>query len=178
MSLSLGDLLAELDRLNQPPTLAQLVDRMERLSVGLADIAHVVRFAPAHYQRNLLHKGRHFHALILCWSNGQRSPIHDHNGSACGVRVIQGVATETLFERVPSGYIRAAGSRELPEGHVCGSFDADIHQVSNLQDGAAPLITLHIYSPPLLNMRTYRIEDNHVAEYVDPVLESTCGAGI
>ena len=109
---------------------------------------------------------------------GQRSPIHDHRGSACGVRVIQGTATETLYERMPSGYIRAVSSRELFVDQVCGSFDDDIHQVSNLQDGNAKLITLHVYTPPLLNMRTYRMEDNHVSEFIDPVLEVDFGAYI
>jgi cysteine dioxygenase len=178
MELSLSDFLAELDQLQQPPTLADLVGRMKRLAIGYSDIEHVAHFAADHYQRNLLHKGPHYHALVLCWQNGQRSPIHDHRGSACGVRVMQGVATETFFDRLPSGYIRAAGSRELHEGQICGSFDADIHQVSNLQAGSAKLITLHVYSPPLLNMRTYRIEDNRVSEFMDPILEFAYGAGI
>lgn len=178
MGLSINELLAELDQLKRPPTLAQLVERMERLAITLDDVAHVVNFSHTHYQRNLLHKSPHFHALILCWESGQRSPIHDHRGSACGMKILKGVATETLFERMPSDYIRAAGSHELFEGQVCGSFDADIHQVSNLQGDDAPLITLHIYSPPLMNMQIYRIEDNSVSEYVDPVLEFAYGAGI
>lgn len=178
MSYLLHDFLAEMDGLEEPPPLATLVDRMKRLEIGLADIEHVVHFAGDHYQRNLLHQGPHYGALILCWKNGQRSPIHDHRGSACGVRVMKGVATETFFERVPSGFIRAAGSRELHEGQICGSFDADIHQISNLQSGDEPLITLHVYSPPLMNMRTYCLENNRVSEFVDPVHEFAYGAGI
>lgn len=178
MQLSLDEMLAELDRLDGPVPLSFLVERMQRLCVSYADIEHVVRFAKDRYQRNLLHQGPQYHALILCWGPGQRSPIHDHRGSACGVRVIRGVATETIFDRMPSGYIRATSSRELHEGQVCGSFDADIHQISNLQPGDAPLITLHVYTPPLLNMRTYRLEDNRVSEFMDPVLEFAYGAGI
>jgi cysteine dioxygenase len=178
MDLSLSDFLASLDRHAQPPPLTDLVGALQRLAVAYSDVEHVAHFASVHYQRNLLHKGPHYHALVLCWENGQRSPIHDHRGSACGVRIIHGVATETLFERVPGGFIRAAGSRELHAGQVCGSFDADIHQVSNLQPGDARLVTLHVYSPPLLNMRTYRIEDNRVSEFTDPILECAYGAGI
>jgi cysteine dioxygenase len=178
MEISLNELLAQLDQLDRPPSIEDLVSRMECLSIDFADIEHAAHFADSHYQRNLLHNGAHYHALILCWKNGQRSPIHDHRGSACGVRIIEGVATETIFERMPSGYIRAERSRELFEGQVCGSFDADIHQISNIQPGNARLITLHVYSPPLINMRTYRIEDNRVSEYMDPILEFAHGAGI
>ncbi len=35
-----------------------------------------------------------------------------------------------------------------------------MHQVSNLQDGDADLVTLHIYSPPLRLMGTYSLFDN------------------
>lgn len=142
------------------------------------DVARVARFAPDRYQRNMLHDGGRYHALILCWENGQRSPIHDHRGSACGVRVIQGVATETYFERGANGYICATRSRKLHEGQVCGSFDADIHQISNLQNGSERLVTLHVYSPPLMNMRLYSLETNRVSEFLDPIFEFAQGAGI
>lgn len=178
MELSLADFFEEMDQLSEPPSLKSLLERIKRLSISFKEISPAVHFSAERYQRNLLHQGPHYLALILCWANGQRSPIHDHRGSACGVRVIQGTATETLFERTPSGYIRAVSSRELFEGQVCGSFDNDIHQVSNLQDGNAKLITLHVYTPPLLNMRTYRMEDNHVSEFIDPVLEVDFGAYI
>lgn len=178
MGTCMSDFLAELDHIGAPPSLDVLVERMRSLSVSFAEVEHVARFGRDHYQRNMLHRGPHYHALVLCWENGQRSPIHDHRGSACGVRILKGVATETSFERVGDGYIRAAHSRELHEGMVCGSFDADIHQISNLQPGGARLVTLHVYSPPLVNMRTYRLEDNRVSEFVDPILEFAYGAGI
>ncbi len=34
-----------------------------------------------------------------------------------------------------------------------------MHQISNLQAGAADLVTLHIYSPPLVRMGTYSLTD-------------------
>ena len=43
-------------------------------------------------------------------------------------------------------------TRKLPEGFICATQDQDIHQISNLQPGNADLVTLHIYSPPLLVM--------------------------
>ena len=42
----------------------------------------------------------------------------------------------------------------------CGSQDSDLHQVSNLQDGDADLVTLHVYSPPLRWMGTYSLTDD------------------
>ncbi|MBK8271190.1 MAG: hypothetical protein IPK83_23895 [Planctomycetes bacterium] len=68
--------------------------------------------------------------------------------------------------------------RELREGQVCGSQDADIHQISNLQPGSADLVTLHVYSPPLMVMGTYSLLDQSVGEFADPVFEFCHGAGI
>jgi hypothetical protein len=75
------------------------------------------------------------------------------------VRVLRGTLTETLFEITPNGHIKAMFSRDLPPGSVIGSEDSDIHQVSNLQSGNADLVTLHVYSPPLLWMGTYSLLD-------------------
>jgi cysteine dioxygenase len=96
---------------------------------------------------------------VLCWRNGQRSPIHDHTGSNCAVRVLRGTMTETLFEFAPNGHVKPTFSRDVPAGTVVGSVDKDMHQVSNLQAGDADLITLHVYAPPLLVMGTYSLHD-------------------
>ncbi len=122
--------------------------------------------------------GRNYHALVLCWRAGQRSPIHDHKGSSCGVKVLQGTCTETLFDFTDQRYLIPTETRDLHEGHVCGSFDTDIHQVSNLQQAGSDLVTLHIYFPPLLKMGMYTLTSTEVTRFEDPVFEFTGGAGI
>ena len=62
-----------------------------------------------------------------------------------------------------------SGKNELPAGHVCGSQDGDIHQVSNLAPNDSALVTLHIYSPPLLRMGTYSLTNPEVRIFEDPV---------
>jgi cysteine dioxygenase len=125
-----------------------------------------------------MHEGSVYHALVLCWRAGQRSPIHDHRGSSCGVRVIEGVATETGFERTSEGLIYPTHTRSLETGAVCGSYDDGIHQVSNLQPAGRNLITLHIYSPPLLRMGMYSLTDSLVKDFNDPIVGFADGAGI
>src|SRR5262249_17912047 len=106
-------------------------------------------------------------------------PIHDHQGSSCAVKVLRGSALETQFERAPNGMIYATGSRQLTEGHQTATQDADIHQISNLQAGSADLVTLHLYSPPLLCMNYYSPLDASVAQFVDPInAEFVGGDGI
>ena len=178
MAMHLSQLLDRMDRFHQRVPLEDLTAWLNELSIAFEDVQSCVRYGEATYQRNPLRLSPAYHALVLCWRNGQRSPIHDHRGSSCAVRVLCGVATETQFERSANGLIYPTFSRELTEGSVCGSQDADIHQMSNLQPGSAPLVTLHIYSPPLLVMSKYSLVDPWVTEFVDPVNEFASGGGI
>jgi cysteine dioxygenase len=178
MTLRLDQLLNALDGFAERIPLEDLLSRLSDLDLQLPDVAACLRFGESTYQRNPLRLGLAYHALVLCWRNGQRSPIHDHRGSSCAVRVLEGVATETQFERSANGLIYPTFSRELPAGSILGSQDADIHQMSNLQPAGANLVTLHVYSPPLLVMSKYSLIDPWVTEFIDPVHEFASGAGI
>ena len=167
-----------LDRYKGQIPLTDIMAWLEATDITFADVSGYLRFHPNHYVRNLIHSGPGYQTLVLCWRSGQRSPIHDHTGSTCGVKIIRGVATETVFEFAANEMIYPTTSRFLEEGAICGSEDSDMHQVSNLQPGA-DLVTLHIYSPPLLSMNTYSLVNRSVSRFVDPVnMEFVGGAGI
>jgi cysteine dioxygenase len=174
----LAELWSELDRCRVRIPLDTLVQRLRALEIRLEDLAQAVHFGRDTYQRNHFRSGPAYQALVLCWRSGQRSPIHDHRGSSCGMYIVKGVATETLFQRTAEGLVYATGSHELREGSVCGSQDDDLHQVSNLQPPGCDLITLHVYSPPLLNMGMYSLSDPIVRTFVDPVVGFVGGDGI
>ena len=100
---SLDDLVAYLDALDGPAPLADLVAHLRRLWIDCDDVANHLCFSERQYMRNLMKAGPWYNIVVLCWKNGQRSPIHDHLGSSCGVRVLRGVATETMFDFAPNG---------------------------------------------------------------------------
>jgi cysteine dioxygenase len=148
-----------LDTLPDRPDLARLLEDLSRFEIDLDDLAEHVRFVESGYQRNLVRSAPNYHVWLLCWKNGQRSPIHNHSGSACAVRVLRGTLTETLFETAPNGHVKASFSRDFAEGSLIGSEDTDTHQVSNLQADDADLVTLHVYTPPLYRMQTFSLYD-------------------
>jgi cysteine dioxygenase len=177
--MTLSELLAELDRRSGRISVLALVRLLQRASIEYDDVRRFVRFQPERYLRNLMHQGPASQALVLCWRNGQRSPIHDHRGSSCAVKVMQGVATETVFDRAPNGMVYPVSTRTLERGSICASEDADIHQLSNLQAEGKDLVTLHLYSPPLLVMNMYSLLDEAVSRYEDPINEEfISGSGI
>lgn len=159
MARTLEDLMGYLDGLTERAALPELVAELTDLEIGPEQLAEHIRFSERSYARNLVRAGDWYHLLVLCWKNGQRSPIHNHAGSSCGVRVLRGVMTETQFQIAANGHVKPIVSHDFPPQSVIGSEDRDIHQVSNLQAGNADLVTLHVYSPPLLQMETYSIMD-------------------
>ncbi len=178
MNLTLEQWFAELDKFQERISLAVLKDGLEKLSIARADFLRFAQFSSERYRRNLMHAGPAYHALALCWRSGQRSPIHDHRGSACAVRVLEGEATETIFQMTEEGHVFPSKTRKLSEGFICATEDLDIHQLSNLQPPNRDLITLHIYSPPLLVMGQYSLTDQTVREFEDEVHAFAEGAGI
>jgi cysteine dioxygenase len=174
------DVLRRLDAFTGRIPLDALRSALADLTVSLDDVRPWLVFDPDTYRRNLLHAGPAYQALVLCWRNGQRSPIHDHTGSSCGVRVLAGEAVETVFARTRAGMVYALRSLTHREGAVCATQDADIHQVSNLADNGGDLVTLHVYSPPLLNMGTYTLFDPQIRPFFEPVHEEALvdGGGI
>ncbi len=169
MAATIDSAFAPLDANSGPLEMPDIVAWLQALPLTLDDLAGYLIFSPDRYVRNRIHDGPWYQALVLCWRNGQRSPIHNHRGSKCGVKVLRGVATETIFARAANGLIYATGSRELPTGHLCASADHDIHQISNLQAGGADLITLHVYSPPLIRMDKFSLEGPSILEWDDPI---------
>lgn len=167
--------IAELDKLffrwdcsGRPIRLAELKHALARVTLDRADVERFVQFSDSRYQRIAIHRGPAYEALLLCWRSGQRSLIHDHAGSACVVRVLEGAATETTFGRSPCGRLVPMRSSRASVGAIRASFDADVHQLANLEPAGHDLVTLHVYSPPLVQMRTYSVDETTLA--VDPVL--------
>jgi cysteine dioxygenase len=131
---------------------------LEQLSLDRDALRGCAHFNERTYQRNLIHQTANYEILVLCWRSGQRSPIHDHEKSACGVLVVEGVATETSFLADSTGKTIVSRSRRIRAGSIVVSRGSDIHRVANLEHPGTDLISLHVYSPRLAASRYFRID--------------------
>jgi cysteine dioxygenase len=154
----LRPLLEYLDDLGRPADLATLRRLLEELQITRADIEGVCLFKTDRYQRNLIRQTDWYELVCLCWRSGQRTPIHDHKGSSCAFLVVDGIATETRFDRTASGLICPAWTKHHEPGYVCASAEADIHQVANTQPAGVEVITLHCYTPQLRHFNVYTLD--------------------
>ena len=157
--MKLIEFFAKLEAFEDAIPLQCLKEAMCELQIEHTDIAEPSRFHSEKYQRNLLIRTPNFEVLLLCFEPKQGTPIHDHSGSACGVMVIEGTATEVSYEITTTGRLVESGTADLPAGGVVGSQDNDIHSLGNTQVGER-LITLHVYSPPLGSVGNYSRQDH------------------
>ncbi|KAI8583774.1 hypothetical protein K450DRAFT_219938 [Umbelopsis ramanniana AG] len=134
------------------------------------------------YTRNLVDDGNgKFNLMILAWSKGQQSPIHDHAGSHCVMKILDGKLQESLFdwpdmsdqESVATDMCDITTARKLdvcPKTGVCLTkqretiYGADqvtyvhdkigLHRISN-PSGERGAVSLHLYTPPYETCKTF-----------------------
>lgn len=151
---AMSPLFRELDRHASPVPLEDLCRMVASLRVTAESLGDAIQIDTARYVRTLVYRSEVAEVFVMAWLPGQCSPIHDHAGSACAVRVVSGAAVEQKFLPNPDGTVSRDGEPvRLDAGGVTGSFDADIHTVANAAQPPAPprdiLVTIHVYSPPL-----------------------------
>ncbi len=154
----LKPLLSYLDGLGDRADLPTLRRLLEGLDVTREDLGPACLFEKEGYQRNLIKETPWYELVCLCWASGQRTPIHDHEGSSCAFLVVEGDATEIRFDHTPSGLVVPVETTVRHSGFICASSEADIHQVANTQPEGCDLITLHIYSPQLRHFNVYTMD--------------------
>jgi len=109
------------------------------------------------YTRNLVDKGNgKSNLLILVWTPGKGSPIHDHANAHCIMKILKGSLKETLFSW-PDQCVLNNGEPSPPkvkketvyqENQVTYMSDQlGLHQVSN-PDPENVAVSLHLYTPP------------------------------
>lgn len=133
------------------------------------------RFHPEVYQRNRIFRSEFIDLLLLCWRPGQRTPIHDHTGSTCGVQVLRGKGLEVNFTTSPVHLLVPNQCHELHAGSSTFCQDDDVHMLGNYSTHE-DLVTLHCYSPPLSNMKIYSQSESFLAGY-DALTEKSLQSG-
>jgi predicted metal-dependent enzyme (double-stranded beta helix superfamily) len=92
-------------------------------------------------------------AWLICWMDDHDTGFHDHDRSFGAVAVVSGAVREErlTLEGPPC-------SRTFRAGQSFHFSASDIHRVRHA--GSDPAVTLHVYSPPLLNMGSYALDQD------------------
>lgn len=143
----ISQLVEWLDTIDRRPGLGELEQKLNSIQVNISALKNCIGYAKEGYQRNVIKKTEFYELVAICWTPGQLTPIHDHVGSDCAFKIIDGVSTETTYDLNDEGLAYPIAVREYQSGEICASDEPDIHRVSNNSDNE--LINLHVYTPPL-----------------------------
>ena len=115
--------------------------------------AHLVRTDAERRACQLLHEDPEVTVWLLCWMPGQETGFHDHDGAAGAVAVVGGRVVE---QRLRLG--GPARRREVGVGDAFSFSGSVIHNVGHA--AGTPAVTIHAYSPKLVRMGAYEIDDD------------------
>ena len=164
-SFTFSKLVEKLNSQTNPPALEELNSWLATVEISQLDLKPYLGFKEGNYWRHRVCRNDAVEMLIICWRPGQRTPIHDHNGSHGVVRVQQGVMWETIFAYDEERGLSYETARECPEGTITGADVPDIHQLGNPDVSGRDLITVHVYAPPLGVLKTYKVGSSQVDHY-------------
>jgi len=103
------------------------------------------------YTRNLVDEGNgKSNLLILVWTPGRGSPVHDHANAHCIMKVLRGSLQETLYEwpEKEGAPLTVKKETRYTSGAVTYMSDTlGLHKISN-PDPLKPAVSLHLYTPP------------------------------
>lgn len=99
------------------------------------------------YTRNCIFENENFELILICWEKDQKTPIHDHDGEECWVKVIDGTLKEALYKDTPSGPTQLK-STISEKGTISYMIDfMGYHKLENISDRRA--MSLHLYAKPI-----------------------------
>lgn len=103
------------------------------------------------YTRNVIVETEKYTLILMCWSEGSATTIHDHTGSECILKCVQGHVRETRYkwpERRRTK-LEVIGASDARDGDVSAINDElGLHRMENISDSEKAM-TLHFYYPPI-----------------------------
>ncbi|TAQ88286.1 hypothetical protein B7494_g3370 [Chlorociboria aeruginascens] len=103
------------------------------------------------YTRNLVDEGNgKSNLLVLVWTPGKGSPVHDHADAHCLMKILKGTLKETRFDFPRNAKTAPAviGETTYRENQVTYMADElGVHKISN-PDQKELAVSLHLYTPP------------------------------
>lgn len=154
--LSLQELVHNISQeLNRPDKCMKRVrSLMERYDASAGEWKRYAFWdAKTNYTRNLIATDQKTFTLMqLCWNPSKWSPCHDHNGSECFMRMVEGQLIEVRYQwpdpkADQSQPLHIVSQTTLQPGSVCFINDSlGLHKVGN-PSASVQAVSLHCYIP-------------------------------
>ncbi|MBM7553470.1 cysteine dioxygenase [Thalassobacillus pellis] len=107
------------------------------------------------YQRKALYKDENTELLVMNWADIECAP-HDHGDSIGWIQVVNGTTKQTVYKVKGNRLPKVLFHEYKEKGDVFFSPRKGVHKMG--RKGGDPLITVHLYSPPIQGMKVYDLD--------------------
>lgn len=148
---------------------SQIKDLLKKYEMTTETLKQYAKWTLHRYTRNVMLTTGQFELLLVCWDLDTKSPIHNHSGSECFMKSIEGTVIQELFQNPTPEQKLSTEPKQLEKLEVTFIYKGDvlhinddvgIHRMSN-PSSTQPAVTLHVYIPSyqqceiFLNETTY-----------------------
>jgi cysteine dioxygenase len=106
------------------------------------------------YTRNCIVDNEKFELILLCWEPGQITPIHDHGGEECWVKIIDGDFREVIYQEHKAGELSVVKSSVAKTNDITYMIDfMGFHSLENLSNKRS--MSLHFYAKPIRSCKSF-----------------------
>ena len=175
---SVGDFVAGLKELERDYiTKDRIAEYMAAMPLRAEALKDFIWWRDSFYTRNLIYRDELFEVMTICWSPGQKTAIHTHNGQLGWMTVAQGEVRTHEFSHTSCNapenqnvvnidclggatelQIDKVGTVVCAEGSGIVTVDKlqTIHQIENA--GRTGCVSLHVYSKPFDSCIAFDLE--------------------
>lgn len=140
------------------------IKKIQELDLTKEDFKGHIHFSEEKYIRTCITENEKFELILLCWSKGQKTPIHNHDGKECYVYAVDGEFKEAGYTLDPeTNDLEYKGFEILKENELCysGVNVNGFHSIENINEGHA--LSLHLYRKPIKSCLVYNEKSEEVA---------------
>jgi len=123
----------------------------------IAEIEKKCLWSSDFYTRNLIKRDDKYELMFLCWNPDQISPIHDHAGQSCWVKILKGDCEEKLYlldeKNNKLKLIKTAKLGPSEQSYI--HDDIALHSLQNV--GKDKMIGVHLYLNPIDTCFVYEV---------------------
>jgi len=149
---------------------SRVMTLMSNYTSNASDWEKYAHFDPTRYTRNLVDDGNgEFNLLVLAWGKDHQSSIHDHAGSHCVMKILDGELNESQYnwpDASQTEMIEAKRTIYTRDEVTYISDKIGLHRVANRSGTNA--LSLHLYTPPIKQAVTF------VESTAEPRCAGTC----
>ncbi len=139
---------------------SKVLEIMRKVDIPREELEKYYSWDDENYARNVLARNDEFELLLICWEQGQSSPIHDFNSQEAWIHPVLGWIKEERFKINPDDVkLERVSSVLLGTDEYSYMNHVDIHRYSNANKGRS--VSLNVYSKPVTEWRVYDEETSN-----------------